>query len=94
MPINNVFRIEMLKVMDVHQRVQFHTADLLLHPDGIHERGSLYEQKKKIKNKSLAVVNASGSLLHLECMGSCSLCASGPNTVVLLNKLELETASS
>lgn len=49
---------------------------------------------KKIKNKTLSVVNASGSLLHLKCMGSCSLCASGLDTLVLLNKLELETASS
>lgn len=57
-------------------------------------KGEFVWTEKKIKNKSLAVVNASGSLLHLECMGSCSLCASGPNTVVLLNKLELETASS
>lgn len=52
---------------------------------------------QKIKLKALAVdtsYNASGSLLHLECSGSCPVCAPGPDTGVLLNKLELETASS
>lgn len=88
--------MEILKVMGVHQRVQFQSKETFswTQVESI-QGGVVWTKKKKIKDKTLAVDNASGSLwLHLECMGSCSLCAPGPDTVVLLNKLELETASS